>query len=81
MFGIFWTIIAVSITCINGINAFTEKGIADKEIIVDDTLDKVASEHKISTEQRLLELQNLYDKELISEDEYEKRRKEIINNI
>lgn len=81
LFGIFWTIIAVAITCINGINAFTEKGISDREIIIDDTLDKLAGEYKSSTEQRLLELQGLYDKQLISKEEYERRRKEIINDI
>lgn len=81
LFGIFWTIIAVAITCINGINAFTEKGIADREIIIDDTLDKLSGEYKSSTEQRLLELQGLYDKQLISKEEYERRRKEIINDI
>lgn len=81
LFGIFWTIIAIAITCINGINAFSEKGISDREMIIDDTLDKVAGDYKSNAEQRLLELQDLYDKQLISKEEFEKKREDIVDSI
>ena len=35
-FGIFWTMIAVIITVMNGKNAFTEEGVSTHEIIIED---------------------------------------------
>jgi len=66
-------------TAINAINAFGEKGIASQEIIIDQVDNKNTNES--DTEKRLIELQNLYDKNLISQQEYEQRRKEIIDSI
>ena len=36
VFGIFWTLIAVAITVVNGINAFGKKGVATHEIEIDE---------------------------------------------
>ena len=38
-FGIIWTLFAVAITAVNGYNAFSEKGVATHEIVVDDEED------------------------------------------
>ena len=35
-FGIFWTLIAVAITAVNGVNAFGKKGVASHEIVVEE---------------------------------------------
>lgn len=75
--GKLWTNIAILLTCINLLNIVLPEGITTKEIIVDDS-NKIFEK---STEQRLQELQDLYIKELILKEEYEKRRKEIIKDI
>lgn len=78
LFGVFWTLMAVIITAVNGYNAFSGKGVATHEITIDDLPDSAAAD---SCEERLRELQNLYDKNLITEEEYQKKRQEILNNI
>jgi hypothetical protein len=83
-FGIFWTIVAAVITFTNGYNAFTDKGIASHEITIDDeynqyTQDK--SDNSKTSEERLNELQGLYNKSMITYDEYQEKRKKILNEI
>lgn len=36
LFGVFWTLMAGIITVTNGINAFSHKGVASHEIVIDD---------------------------------------------
>ena len=36
IFGVFWTLMALIITITNGINAFTDKGVASHEIVIDE---------------------------------------------
>ncbi|HZK24590.1 MAG TPA: SHOCT domain-containing protein [Oscillospiraceae bacterium] len=83
LFGIFWTIMAVIITVVNGINAFTNKAIVSHEIMISDApeLQVTNNEERLEPEQRLQELQNLYDKGLISATEFQQKRKNIIDSI
>ena len=74
MFGIFWTLCVASITIVNGYNAFSKKGITSHEIIIDDNSGD-------SEEQRLIKIKEMYDKGLITYEEYEKKKKEIIDDI
>jgi hypothetical protein len=79
IFGVLWSFIAILITASHGYNAFSNKGIPSHEIFIDDT-----SESKVTymtPEDRLNELQNLLDKNLITEDEFQEKRKQIINDI
>ena len=77
-FGIFWTLIAVAITVTNGVNAFGKKGEASHEIVVEE--DGAAGEEP-SSQQRLEEVRNLYDRGLITREEYEAKRAEILKDI
>ena len=77
VFGIFWTLIAVAITVTNGINAFGKKGVASHEIVVEDG----AAGEEPSSQQRLEEVRSLYDRGLITEEEYEAKRAEILKDI
>ena len=77
-FGIFWTLIAVAITVTNGINAFGKKGVASHEIVVEDGR---SEEERSSAEQRLEEARNLYDRGLITKEEYEAKRAEILKDL
>ena len=84
-FGIFWTMIAVIITIMNGKNAFTEKGITTHEITIDELYhpdqDTSFVSNNKSSEQRLSELQGLYDKGMITYDEYQEQRKRILDEL
>ncbi len=91
-FGLFWTFIALVITAMNAYNFFSDKGVASHEFIIDD-VDKSndftaeAPKYTFSTpaapsaKDRLVELQSLYDKNLITYDEYEEKRKKIIDEL
>ncbi|WP_308415395.1 SHOCT domain-containing protein [Sporanaerobium hydrogeniformans] len=78
-FGIFWAIIAVIITVTNGINAFSEKGIATHSIEIEDT-DKVVKQEE-SIESRLEKLKNLYQQNLITVEEYEKKKDQLLQEL
>ena len=77
-FGIFWTLVAVAITVTNGINAFGKKGVASHEIVVEDGR---TEKEPSSAQQRLEEARNLYDRGLISKEEYEAKRAEILKDL
>ena len=76
-FAIFWTLIAVAITAVNGVNAFGKKGVASHEIVVEDG----AGEEEPSAQQRLEEAGTLYDRGLITKEEYEAKRAEILKDV
>ena len=75
--GLFWTAIAVFMT----VRSFAmAKGKADMgSYVIEDESD--AQKNEKSAEQRLTELQNLYDRRLISTEEYEQKRKEILEEL
>lgn len=84
LFGVFWTLIAVVITVINGKNAFSDEGIATHEIVIEDEKDDagyVTGVTKGSAEERLKKVDDLYQKGLISSEEREQKRKEILGEI
>ncbi len=89
-FGIFWTAVAVIITAAHGINAFSEKGISSHEIIVDDEEegDGQTKERRTapegsgrSIELRLKKAEELYQTGVITREEYEEKRKEILQDL
>lgn len=80
-FGIIWTLVAVVITVMNGLNAFTEQGIASNEITIDEEKLEQTSSTKKTSEERLNELQSLFNKGMISYDEYQEKRKQILEEL
>ncbi|MDD2493869.1 MAG: SHOCT domain-containing protein [Tissierellia bacterium] len=82
-FGLFWTLIAIIITITHGKNAFTDKGVTTHEIIIDDELESKVENYSYSTDsqKRLEELKHLHEIGFISKEEYEDRRKNIIDSI
>lgn len=79
-FGIIWTLVAASITFINYKNAFTEEGIATQEIIVDEG-NIFQYEETNNIEERLKKVESLYQQGLITSDEYDQKRKELIDQL
>ena len=78
VFGIFWTLIAVAITVTSGVNAFGKQGVVSHEIVVEDG---AAGEDQPTAQQRLEEARNLYDRGLITKEEYEAKRAEILKEL
>lgn len=81
-FGVLWSVMALIITVTNGINAFSDKGIATHSIEIEDIEDTDKfSQEKESMESRLEKLKGLYEKNLITEEEYEKKKKELLQEL
>lgn len=76
--GLLWTLFALVITIINGVNAFSSKGIATHEIVIEDDYNvendynQEKNNNTKTSEERLNELQIQYEKNVITEDEYDK---------
>ena len=99
LFGVFWTLMALVITVTNGINAFTDKGVASHEIVIDDDKHDVNKEGSAGTdiasntdaagmeelkenmELRFQAAEDLYKKGVITREEYEAKRREILKDL
>lgn len=93
-FGILWTLFAVVITVMNGINAFTDKGVPTHEITIEDesgysayssdasgASERAQRQEKGTIDERLQKVDDLYQRGLISSEEREQKRKEILEEI
>lgn len=78
-FGLLWTAVAAVITVINGVNAFSEKGVSTGVYTIEE--DEPRTERTSGTESRLRELKNLYDRGLITREEYDQKRSEILREL
>ncbi len=77
-FGILWTLIAAGITVYNAYSAFGKGYVGPVINIEDDAPDSAAAG---GSESRLRELQGLYDRGLITQEEYEAKRREILREL
>ena len=83
IFGVFWTIVAAVIAGMNFYQAFG-KGYIGPEIRIEE---EGGSEHAQDAaapgdaQARLTELRTLYDQRLITQEEYEQKRKEILEEL
>ena len=96
LFGVFWTAVAGWITYVNYKNGFTNEQIDSHVIEIEDdgrdvTVTKYGGYHTYSydtetkvsesAEERLKKLQSLYHKSLITYEEYEQKKKEILDEL
>ena len=79
LFGLFWTAVAVAITAMNFYHAFG-KGYIGPDIEISDE-GEALSPGAEAPEDRLKKLQGLYDQRLITPEEYEEKRKEILRDL
>lgn len=82
-FGILWTLLAVCITGFNVYQAFG-KGYQGPEIHFEQDGEIPGSSGATptgETEQRLKELRALYDQRLITQEEYDRKREDILNRL
>lgn len=84
-FGLLWTAAAAGITVVNGINAFGKKGVASMEIETEeqpgDTPPAPAEPDIRERLERLEQLKELEAAGLITVEEYEKKREEILREL
>ena len=78
-FGVLWSVMALIITVINGMNAFSDKGIATHSIEIEDKDQLIQG--KESVESRLEKLKSLYEQNLITEEEYEHKKSELLQEL
>jgi hypothetical protein len=78
LFGVFWTLIAVVITGSHAYNAFSEKGLSHYQVDVE--LTESCERKEESFDEKLRKLKALKDDGLLSDEEYELKRKEILND-
>ena len=79
-FGVVWTLFAVIMTVSSALNAFTDKGVASHEIVIDEENHSDVS-YEDSMEGRLEKLKDMYEKELITSEEYEAKKKELLDEM
>ena len=76
VFGILWTAVAAGITIMNFYRAFG-KGYVGPEIHIEDENGGKPGD----PQERLRQLQDLYDQKLITQQEYEQKRREILQDL
>lgn len=78
LFGVIWTVFAGVIAFTHFKNGFTDEGIATHEIIIDGAENDTDDD---DIEQKLRKLDSLYQKGLITRDEYDSKRKELLDEF
>nr|WP_300168883.1 SHOCT domain-containing protein [uncultured Flavonifractor sp.] len=79
LFGIAWTAIAAIMTIVNFYQGFGKKYMGPEIHIEEDGVS--ADQSKGTPQQRLEQLQSLYDRRLITQEEYEQKRQEILKEL
>ena len=81
LFGLLWTAVACYITYVNYRNGFTDRQIVSHVIEIDDGDSHSVKVEKESVEERLKKLTDLYMQSLITREEYEQKRKDILDEL
>ena len=82
LFGVVWTGMALLITINSYKNGFTDKGVATHEIIIEDGIvSSDTSNDGIDIEEKLIKLNSLYEQRLITKEEYDEKRKELLKEF
>ena len=89
LFGVIWTLFALGITILNGMNAFSDKGFATHEIEIEDRIEEQKtsvsyleqSPRKGSVQERLKLIEDLYAEGRITKEEFDQKRKKILDEI
>ena len=88
MFGVIWTLVSAAITVSHGINLFSKNGLPMGHVEVnmeedsrDSRGDGAKSEEKGTVEERLEQLNRLYDQRLITKEEFDAKKAEILESL
>lgn len=84
LFGYIWTIFAVLITITTGMNAFSKHGIATQTVEIENGLEDVDLSNfytQSEVEERLIQLKELHEKELITDEEYAAKKAQVLKRL
>ncbi len=83
LFFIIFVLFALGITAFSAVNFFTNKGLSvmDVDISHEDIDDKPTMQQNNNFESRLAQLEDLKNKKLITDIEYQSKRAEILNEL
>lgn len=87
LFGLLWTGIAVAITVVNGMNAFGKKGVPTMEIYTEEEESEPAGQdhptptNTLDAKGRLEQLKSLKEAGLLTREEYDRKRQEILREL
>lgn len=82
LFGIIWTALAGVIAFTHFKNGFSDKGVATHEIIIEDGMElQEHFENGEDIETKLIKLNSLYEQRLITKEEYDEKRKELLKEF
>lgn len=76
-FGVLWTLVALVITILNGVNVFTDKGVPLYEVNIDG--DAGSHNHSPDYTEQLRQLKQLKDDGIITETEFNIKKEEILS--
>ena len=81
-FGLVWTALTGVITYTNYKNGFSDDGVATHEIIIEEKGDvtKIFEDGE-DIEAKLIKLNSLYEQRLITKEEYDEKRKELLKEF
>lgn len=84
-FGVIWTLFALGITIMSGINAFSDKGMITHEIVIDEEDSPRSDFRKVQQKERVQErlrlVESLYAEGSITKEELDQKRKKILDEI
>ena len=81
LFGVLWTGVAVLIASTHLYSAFSKNYKGPEIYIEDETVENFSASSNSNSALRLTELRSLYDQRLITQEEYEEKRKEIMEKL
>ncbi|KIL53759.1 hypothetical protein KP77_00200 [Jeotgalibacillus alimentarius] len=77
LFGVIWTLIAAGITIFHAINAFSDKGVSEYDVNIEDQ--PLSNTTGDSYEEKIRQLHRLKEEGLITEEEFQKKKTELLN--
>lgn len=82
LFGLIWTGVAAMIAFTHYKNGFSDEGVATHEIIIEDGME-IPEKYNVEEdiEAKLIKLNSLYDQRLITKEEYDEKRKELLDEF
>lgn len=81
LFGIVWTAIAGVIAFTNFKNGFLDESVATHEIIIEDGMEISERYDDEDIEAKLIKLNSLYGQRLITKEEYDEKRKDLLEEF
>ena len=82
LFGLIWTGVAAMIAFTNYKNGFSDEGVATHEIVIEDGMEMPNTyDDGEDIEEKLIKLNSLYEQRLITKEEYDEKRKELLKEF